>query len=115
MRRETTHAREVEDRRQAVRTILLGLVPLHIARITSMSPYKRDLLREEATNLIAGHGDRVVEPANFADRKERGKALSALASGLAILAFHAGGVTWIGLHWCTSAHADCPHTPEGCR
>lgn len=37
-----------------------------------------------------------------------GEILNAIARGLAIGALQPGGVTWLGLHWCTAPHGACP-------
>lgn len=103
----------VDAERRAVANILQGLVPIRIAHIMGMSPYKREILLAQATDRIAGGGDRVTARGNFTDRADRAETLSALAAGLALGALQPGGITWDGLHWCVSPHPDCPTATGG--
>lgn len=90
--------------------ILHGLVPVHIARLTAASGHDRHVLAERYADGIATGADRLTAPGNFADRRERSEALTALAGGLALGAMQTGGVTFAGHHWCTTRHPDCPTT-----
>ncbi|MEC3993983.1 hypothetical protein VSR01_10680 [Actinacidiphila sp. DG2A-62] len=90
--------------------ILHGLVPLHLARLTTASDHDRHVLAERYADGIAAGADRLTAPGNFQDRHERSEALTALAGGLALGALTPGGVTFAGHHWCTAPHPDCPTT-----
>lgn len=92
-------------------TILDGLIPIHLARITSLSHDDRQHLATRYADDIAAGADRLTAPGNFNDRTERAQALTALAGGLAIGATMPGGITWAGHHWCTQPHDNCPVNP----
>lgn len=89
-------------------TVLNGLIPLHLARLASLSEGDRKRLAERYADELAAGADRLTAPGNFTDRRERARALTALAGGLAIGAMQPGGVTWAGRHWCARPHPDCP-------
>lgn len=90
---------EPED--TATRTLLIATlgvaVPLWIDRLKKR-PWEAVIARrEELSDAVAGHGDDVLYRS-----KKRGataQAFNALAESLALLAFSAGGVTFLGLHW----------------
>lgn len=90
--------------------ILRGLVSLHLAQLTAVSGHDRHALAERYADGIATGADRLTAPGNFADRRERSEALTALAGGLALGAMQIGGVTFAGHHWCTAPHPNCPNT-----
>lgn len=100
------------ERMETLRTVLEGLVPLHI--LTLSRPGALDRARAQAGDLadvVACGGDRLVAPGNFRgaeERKARGEALNAVATCLAVGAHNPGGVTWAGLHWCVAPHERCP-------
>lgn len=89
-------------------TMLDGLIPLHLMRLSDLSEGDRRRLAERYADDLAAGADRLTAPGNFDDRAERSEALTALAGGLAIGAMQPGGVTWAGRHWCTKPHPDCP-------
>lgn len=95
-------------------TVLDGLVPLHIMRLTRPGELSRAHAEaQDLGDLLTEGGDRLTNPAAFraaADRHTRGQLLSAMATCLALGARQDGGITWSGRHWCTTQHPDCPST-----
>lgn len=100
-----------------LRTVLEGLVPLHMMRLNR--PGEMSRARAEAQDLgdvIAEAGDRLTASGNFrspSDRATRSQVLNAMATCLALGAHQPGGVTWVGAHWCTAPHNECPNREEG--
>ena len=99
-------------------TVLGGLVPLHLMRLTRPGELSRAQSEAAAdgglADTIAEAGDRLTAPGNFrkpADREARCQVLNAMATCLALGALQPGGVTWCGAHWCTAQHPDCPNKP----
>jgi len=90
----------VRPRDTAIVTALTGLVPLCMLQLESMSPDRRDAVREtwahEATDIIAESADALTESR---DHKASAKVLTAMARGLAAGAYAPGGVTFAGHHW----------------
>lgn len=91
-----------------LKTVLDGLIPLHLMRLAVLSEGDRKRLAEQHADALAAGADRLTAPGNFTDRRERAQALTALAGGIAIGATQPGGITWAGHHWCTTPHPDCP-------
>jgi hypothetical protein len=85
-------------------TALAFAVPLHIMQIRTWSDGRRSAARAEDAQTIASHGDDL----QFGG-KHCAATFNALARGLAQLADAPGGVTFAGLHWCTSPHEECPN------
>lgn len=52
---------------------------------------------------VGSHGDALQWPT-----AKTKVAIAGLIEGLALAAFEPEGVTWRGLHWCTSRHSGCP-------
>ncbi|GAB1646875.1 hypothetical protein [Krasilnikovia sp. MM14-A1259] len=78
-------------------------VPLHIGRLRHVDAARRMAEAADAATVIGSHGD---------DLQYGGKhcadAFNALARGLAIGAYQPGGITFAGMHWCTTIHEGCP-------
>ncbi|MEU1812980.1 hypothetical protein [Micromonospora aurantiaca (nom. illeg.)] len=85
-------------------TALAAAVPLHLMQMRTWSAERRATARAEDTQTISSHGDDL----QFGG-KHCAAAFNALARGLAQLADAPTGVTFAGLHWCTSAHDECPN------
>ncbi|MFF9787118.1 hypothetical protein [Streptomyces nigrescens] len=100
-----------------LRTLLEGLVPLHMMRLNRPGELSR--AHQEAEGLgdvIAETGDRLTASGNFrspSDRAARRQVLNAIATCLALGAHQPGGVTWAGAHWCTAPHPNCPNAQQG--
>lgn len=81
-------------------------VPMHLWELADLDPDRIRDLAPDCAQTIAEHGD---------DLQYGGpacaKTFNALARGLALLAHCPGGVTFAGLHWCTTAHPHCPNRP----
>lgn len=89
-------------------TVLDGLIALSLAEVAALSRDDRQRLACQSADELAAGADRLTAPGNFDDRRERSRALTALARGIAIGAHQPGDVTWAGRHWCTAPHLDCP-------
>lgn len=94
---------------QSDQTFILKLtlqlaVPLQIDALKSLTDDQRQRAAEEAAEIIATHGDDL----QFGGR-HCAEAFNALARGLALGAAAPGGITFAGLHWCTTPHPECPH------
>jgi len=87
--------------------ILDGLIAIRLAEIAALSDDDRQRLAQQAGDELAAGADRLTAPGNFDDRRERARALAALANGIAIGAHQPGGITWAGRHWCNAPHLDC--------
>lgn len=88
------------DRMASLRTVLDGLVPLHM-----MIQERRGRLgdrAEECADLIASHGDALEH-----GRQSSAATLNALAAGIAVLCLtRREGVLAFGGHWCRD-HSRC--------
>ena len=95
-----------------VETLRLA-VPLHIADMRHLTPQQRMTIATRCAQEMSTRGDLLM----FADPKRQAKkqrtggrlssreretrdTFSALARGLACLAYQPGGATFAGLHWC---------------
>jgi hypothetical protein len=85
-------------------------VPLRIAELLDLDDEDRELKieawRRAALQPITERGDLLMYGA-ASSRSERGQpaqVFNHLARGLASLAFHPGGVTFCGRHWCAREH-----------
>ena len=90
------------------RMALLGdlmelLVPMRIREIAGWSESARIRAGRACSDPIAAHGDDL----QYGGRHHR-DALSALVTGLAVIAYQPGGVDFAGRHWCVD-HTAC-HT-----
>lgn len=78
-------------------------VPLQMWELRHCDDQQRVAMAAAAADVVASHGDDL----QFGGR-HCAEAFNALARGLAIGAHQPGGITFRGLHWCTSAHEGCP-------
>ncbi|MCZ1019385.1 hypothetical protein [Streptomyces noursei] len=80
-------------------------VPLHMLELSKHTPAEVMAIAQASASVIASKGD--VLQFQTPKRGETAKAFNALARGLAAAALTAwGGVTFMGLHWCTECA--CP-------
>lgn len=89
------------------------LVPLWIARVAAWPTADRQAAAEAAANLISSHTDQIWESNPRKRDIPQGHVISAIARGLALLAYAPGGVTWAGGHWCVAPHQECPGPSAG--
>lgn len=102
------------DADPVVLLILGGLVPIAIAELSRMSPYRRAQLAEAAVDVVASTGDALTSGrVDRHSRDGRRRLLPAMARGLAALAYCPGGVTWCGQHWAASGAVPDTTTEAG--
>ncbi|WP_329242829.1 hypothetical protein OG417_44810 [Actinoallomurus sp. NBC_01490] len=89
--------------RQNIQVALEGLIPLHIAEMRNHSFETRKELAEADGQRIASHADKLLYTPG-----KRPRVLSALARGIAALAYQPGGITTLGIHACAHPHPQCP-------
>ncbi|MER7126668.1 hypothetical protein [Micrococcus luteus] len=89
------------------------LVPLWIARVASWPDADRQAAAVAAADLISTGADELRETNPRRRDLPQGTVTSAIARGLALLAYQPGGVTWAGSHWCTTPHEGCPGPSAG--
>lgn len=102
---------------KADRALLTGMlqiaVPLAIGEMRGWSEEARLAKAAEYGQVIVGeNGSDIL----FRSEKkgETAKAFNALARALAALAYHPGGVTFMGQHWCVN-HDKCQESDESTR
>ena len=83
---------------------LQAAVPIAILEMRSWAPEARQAAAAEWGQIIASHGDDILF--RSARKGDSAKAFTALARGLAALAYCPGGVRFLGIHWCTD-HETC--------
>jgi hypothetical protein len=76
---------------------LQAAVPLWILQMRHLSFDERKRRAEECSQIVAEKGDIILFRSE--KRGETAKAFSALAEGIAVLAFQPGGVKVFGCHW----------------
>ncbi|MBO0813859.1 MAG: hypothetical protein J2P30_01695 [Actinobacteria bacterium] len=79
-------------------------VPMWIAELRTYREEDRLAIGRRDGDFVAEHGDDVLYRGH--KRGDSAKAFTAVARGLAVLAFQPGGVTAFGGHWCTD-HEVC--------
>lgn len=89
------------------------LVRLWIARVAVWPAADRQAAADAAADLISCGADQLWESNPRKRDLPRGQVISAIARGLAILAYAPGGVTWGGSHWCVASHQECPGPSAG--
>lgn len=92
-------------------------VPLHIEELRRLHPGGVPLYKpKDDATAIGTYGDAMQFAGNaersLAGRRATTKGFNGLARGLATAALRPDGVTFAGLHWCTSPHPDCPTLPR---
>lgn len=100
-------------RQEKIREALSFAVPLWIAEMADWPPYQRDTFRANV-DLIAGQADLLLAPlpTSAAERWKRHQVFTAIAKGIARMAYAPGGVRIFGLHWCTD-HDVCLAAERG--
>lgn len=92
--------------------LLSFAVPLRMWELRAytqpLTPAQRHARMSRCAVTIGSHGDAL----QFRTAKTK-VAIAALIDGLALAAFEPEGMTWRGLHWCTSRHDDCPRDAGG--
>lgn len=91
------------------------LVPLYIAELQGSTFEERKSMAPSIVDLVAHKADEMM----YAPRKalkRKSSVLSAIAKGIAIMAYQPGGVTLLGIHACVYSHLGCPgvQTPPPC-
>lgn len=86
--------------RDTLVVMLADAVPLHINELRDQTPAERVRIAHDQVDVISGHSDHLMY-----SEKQSADVLTALAVGLACLAYAPGGVTFAGLHWCV----ECGH------
>ena len=82
---------------------LQATVPIAILEMRSWTAEARQAAAAEWGQIIASHGDDILF--RSARQGDSAKAFTALARGLAALAYCPGGVRFLGIHWCTDHQA----------
>lgn len=91
--------------RGLLQTMLRFSVPLQIFEIRNRSTEELQRLAQEASQMVASHGDDLM----FGG-KHCAETFNSLATGLAAAALILpGGVDWMEMHFCTQGHEGCPH------
>ena len=86
-----------------MRYALEGLIPLHIAEMRKLPFNVRQDRAARDGRLLASDADKLLHtPA------KRPGVLTALARGMAALAYQPGGATAVGIHACAHPHPYCP-------
>jgi hypothetical protein len=96
---------------ETLRETLQLAVPLWVAELQLLPPGHREHVaeqwRQEASRVVGEKGDALQFTSKLSSRKAgpAATAFNALAKGIAALASYPGGVTLLGVHWCTG---ECP-------
>lgn len=90
--------------RDVLVTTLQVAVPLWIQEVAGLTGDERLATARECSQMIAEHGDDIIflSPG----KGKTAEAFDALAKGLACAAHQAGGVLFMGAHFCTD-HSAC--------
>ena len=121
-----------DERARRLLPFLQAAVPMWAARMAAWTPERRQHEAMACGDIIAHGADVLFRPgkpslgrraatrsAPTALTWDRGRGgairewrpaeiFNAIAKGLAIGALQPGGVTWLGQHWCTAPHGECP-------
>jgi hypothetical protein len=111
----TEAERSIESHESRIKSsvLLMSLqlaVPLRIAELLDLDDedrqFKVEAWRRAALTPIAERADLLMYGGakNRSERGQPGQVFNHLARGIAALAFHPGGVTFAGRHWCALQH-----------
>lgn len=105
------------QRRDQVAVSVAGLYPFARAEVVVMDPVQRRQLAELAADVITVETMTLVDgPQRTGPKpKDRPSPLAAVARAVALLADADGGVSFLGLHYCSRPHGDCPGDQNGTR
>jgi len=88
---------DVERTGEHLKVALSAAVPLWILDFKTKSWDEIKKIAEDASQVIAEHGDNILFKAK--KKGESARAFNALAKGIAALSFVPGGVTLFGMHF----------------
>lgn len=89
---------------------LQAAVPLWIHKVRNLTEDQQHARAQRCADQVAAHGDLIQHRSK--KKGESATAFNGLAEGIAVLAYNAGGVVFMGTHWCAEHHPFGVQQPE---